>query len=322
MFFGRAHPKESMSTASLIQTAVMLVVIAAACNNEQKHGDMEAQTADTVAKTTTAISKDGTAIAYDKIGNGPTIIIVNGALAQRDLYPEKSPARLLADKFTVISYDRRGRGESTDTKPYSVEREIEDIAALIDEAGGNAFLFGGSSGAALALLAAEKLGPEKVIKLALYEPPYGSDTREKYAGEKQKVNELVADGKPGDAVAFFMERRGMPPDKMEAFKTSPQWKGIVGIGHTLVYDFEVLGDGTIPVDVAKNIAVPTLVMVGEKSFDFMQATADELVKSIPGATRKTIKGQTHDLSPDAVAPVLGNFLAYNSDSHLKQVHIG
>jgi len=268
---------------------------------------METQTEAEVGKTTTVVSKDGTVLAYDKIGKGPTIITVNGALAQRKLYPEKNPAPLLADKFTVVNYDRRGRGESGDTKPYAVEREIEDIVALIEETGGSAYLFGGSSGAALALLAAEKLGPEKVTKLALYEPPYGSDTRQEYAKEKQTVNDLVSDGKPGDAVAYFMGRRGMPPEKIEAFKKSPQWGTMESMGHTLVYDFEVLGDGTVPVDVLRNITMPTLVMVGEKSFDFMRATADELVKNIPGAKQMTIKGQTHDLSPEAVAPVLTEF---------------
>jgi pimeloyl-ACP methyl ester carboxylesterase len=296
-----------MKKVIYIQIAVMLFFFAAGCNNDQKQSDMETQIKDEVAKTTTAISKDGTAIAYEKTGKGPSIILVNGALAHRKLFGEKDLAAMLAKKFTVIFYDRRGRGESADTKPYAVEREIEDIEALIDEAGGSAYLYGSSGGAALALLAAGKLGPEKVTKLALCEPPYGSDTKQEFAKEKNKVNALVGDSKPGDAVTFFFERRGMPPDKIEGMKKSPEWNGLVRIGHTLVYDFEVLGDGAIPIDVAKNITIPTLVIDGEKSFDFMHATADTIVKIIPGAVRKTIKDQTHDISPEAAAPVLLEF---------------
>jgi pimeloyl-ACP methyl ester carboxylesterase len=143
---------------------------------------METQVNADSTKTTTAISKDGTVIAYEKTGKGPGIIIVNGALSYRKLYGEKDHlADMLAKNFTLIFYDRRGRGKSTDTKPYAVVKEIEDIDALVDEAGGSVYLFGSSSGAALALLAAEKLGPKKVTKLALYEPPFGSDTKQEFA---------------------------------------------------------------------------------------------------------------------------------------------
>lgn len=258
----------------------------------------------------TAISKDGTAIAYEKTGKGPSLILVNGALAHRKLYGEKDLAARLAKDFSVIFFDRRGRGESTDTKPYSVEREIEDIEALVNEAGGSAYLFGSSSGAALSLLAANKLGPEKITKLSLYEPPYGSDNAEdkqQYAGEKKKINELIAAGKPGDAVALFMESTGAPPDALEGMKKSPEWKDMERVGHTLVYDFEVLGDGTVPLDIAKSIAVPTQVLDGEKSLDFMHATTGTLGKVIPGAVRKTLKDQTHQVSPEALAPVLREF---------------
>jgi pimeloyl-ACP methyl ester carboxylesterase len=257
-----------------------------------------------------AISKDGTAIAYEKTGKGPGIVLVNGALAYRKFYGERELANRLAKNFTVIFYDRRGRGESTDKKPYAVEKEIEDIEALIDEAGGSAYLYGVSSGASLALLAAKKLGPEKVIKLALYEPPYGfdgADGKQEFAREKKKINELVAADKPGDAVTVFMESTGMPSDKMEDIKKSPDWKNMERVGHTLVYDFEVLGDGTVPLDIAKRIAVPSLVIDGEKSFDFIHRSADTLAKIIPGAMRKTLKGQTHEVSPEALAPVLMDF---------------
>lgn len=255
----------------------------------------------------TTISKDGTAIVYDKTGNGPGIILVNGALAHRNLYGEKELAERLAKSFTVIYFDRRGRGESGDTKPYTVDREIEDIEALVTVAGGKANLFGSSSGAALALLAAKKLGPEKIIKLALYEPPYGSHDKQQYAAEKKKINELVSAGSPGDAVTAFLESRGMPPDALEKMKQSPEWKEMERVVPTLVYDFEVLGDGAIPADIAKSIAVPTLVMAGEKSVGFMHTTADQLEKIISGAVRKTLKDQSHEASPESLAPVLKEF---------------
>jgi pimeloyl-ACP methyl ester carboxylesterase len=258
----------------------------------------------------TAISKDGTTIAYEKTGSGPCIILVNGALGHRKLNGEKDLVGILAKDFTVIHYDRRGRGESTDANSYAVEREVEDIDALVNEAGGRAYLYGSSSGASLALLAADKLGPEKIIKLALYEPPYGSDdseNKQKFTEEKQKINALVADGKSGDAVALFLESRGVPQPEMDRMRKSPDWKELERVGHTLVYDFEVLGRGTIPVEVAKSIEIPTQIMDGEKSFDFVHSTADTLGKNIPGARRKTLKDQSHDVSPESIAPVLSEF---------------
>jgi pimeloyl-ACP methyl ester carboxylesterase len=260
-----------------------------------------------VTQTTTAVSKDGTSIAYEKIGNGLSIILVNGALAHRKLFGERDLALMLSKNFSVIFYDRRGRGESSDTKPYAVEREIEDVDALVEEAGGSVYLYGSSGGAALALLAAEKLGRERVRRLALYELPYGSDTKEKFAKEKNKINDLLSDGKSDDAIAFFFGRRGMPPEQIEGMKESREWKQLMRVGPTLVYDFEVLGDGTVPVDVVKNIAIPTLVMDGAKSFDFVHATADNVGKIIRGAVRKTIKDQAHDVSPEALAPMLLEF---------------
>lgn len=256
----------------------------------------------------TVISKDGTAIAYEKTGKGPCILLVNGALSHRNLYGEKELADRLAKSFTVIYYDRRGRGESIDTKPYSAEREIEDLQTLVREAGDRVYLYGSSSGASLALLTAEKLGPEKVIKLALYEPPYNAfKDKQEFNALKKKIRELVTVGKPGDAVTVFLESQGVPADVMQGMKKSPDWKEMERVGHTLVYDFEVLGDGTIPLDIAKNSKMPTLVMAGEKSFDFMHTTADTLSKIIPHAEQKTLQGQTHEASPEALAPVLYDF---------------
>ena len=256
---------------------------------------------------TSVTSGDGTRIAFEKTGNGPALIIVNGALSHRKLYGDTALQRMLAQHFTTYTYDRRGRGESADVQPYAVEREIEDIEALINSAGGQAYLYGVSSGAALALRAAAALGPTKVTKLSLYEPPYGQETGE-FEQQKQRVNEIIRSGKPGEAAAFFLTELGTPPDALEGMKASPEWDAIRKIDFTLAYDFEVLGNGTIPADIARTIAVPTLVMDGEKSMDFMHATADQLAKLVPAAQRKTLTGQTHQASAEAVAPELIAFL--------------
>src|SRR5688572_7412893 len=271
---------------------------------------MSIELIDTVVRKSTVVSKDATRIAYEKSGKGPNLIVVNGALSYRKSKGVKELVDKLAQDFTVTSYDRRGRGKSGDTKPYHVEKEIEDIEALIDEAGGTAYLFGVSSGAALALNAANKLGQGKILKLALYEPPFGFAKvmgQKEYDDEKNKINELVGANKPGDAIAVFFQSLKTPADQIEAMKKSPEWNDMESVGHTLVYDFEILGDGNIPLSLAKNVNVPTLILDGEKSFDFMHSTADMLAKNIPNAKRKTLKGQTHELSPDVIAPVLKEF---------------
>jgi pimeloyl-ACP methyl ester carboxylesterase len=217
--------------------------------------------------------------------------------------------------FTVYVLDRRGRGESTDAKTYAVEREIEDLAAIIDDAGGSAILYGVSSGAALALQTAATLDPAKVPRLALYEPPYGpNDGKQKaeFARQKQRVNELIKTGRPGDAAAYFMAAIGTPPAVLEKMKASPEWEAMKKIDFTLAYDYAVLGDGTVPPAIAKAVAVPALVMDGEKSMEFMHATADQVAHLIPGAKRKTLKGQTHNASPEVVAPVLIEFFQGNA----------
>ena len=296
-----------MKSITHLPIATVLFFFASSCNNNYKPRSMENKLNGELTKTSTTISKDGTAIAFEKTGAGPSLILVNGALAHRNLYGESDLAALLGKSFTVIFYDRRGRGESTDTKPYGVEKEIEDIASLVNEAGGSVYLYGSSGGAALALLAAEKLGPKKIKKLVLCEPPYESNTKQEFVSEKNKVNELVKAGKSDEAVTFFMQKRGMPPDKIRSMKKSAEWDGMVRIAHTLIYDFEILGDGTVPVDVAKNIAIPTLIMYGEESFDFMPAAADKVRKIIPGAVAKILKNQTHDVSPESAAQVLLEF---------------
>ena len=255
-------------------------------------------------------SQDGTRIAYDKVGKGPAVILVNGALATRAAGAEL--AQILAPRFTVYSHDRRGRGDSADTKPYAVRREIEDIDALIDAAGGSAHVYGKSSGACLALQAAASLG-DKVKKLALYEAPY-SDA-EGAAGEwrefRSKFDALLAAGRRADAVTLFMKFVGAPDEAIAGMKASPAWSGMEAMAPTLAYDNAVLGeDRSVPVKTAAKVKADTLVMDGGASLGpmpFMRATADKLAKMIPHAERHTIEGQAHDVKSDVLAPILVKF---------------
>jgi pimeloyl-ACP methyl ester carboxylesterase len=191
-------------------------------------------------------SKDGTHIAFSKTGQGDPVIIVNGAMGFREFYGDKLLASMLSKDFTIYIYDRRGRGESTDSIPYSVAYEIEDIDALIEDAGGSALLYGVSSGAALALHAAAKLGAAKVPRLALYEPPFGGDTekdKQEFAAQRKQLHDSILHGNRGDAAAFFISALGTPPEALDGLRQSPEWPVMVGVEHTLAYDYAVLGDG-------------------------------------------------------------------------------
>ena len=255
-------------------------------------------------------SRDGTRIAYDKWGQGPAVIVVGGALSDRRGAAEL--AQLLAGRLTVYSYDRRGRGDSSDTPPYAVAREVEDIEALIDNAGGSAYVYGKSSGAALALQAAAALG-RKVTRLALYEAPYNEAPGA--AGEWRtftaKTDGLLADGRRAEAITAFMTFVGAPADVVAKMKASPAWPGMLAMAPTLAYDNAMLGaDRAVPVDLAAKVKVPTLVLDGGASagpMPFMRPTADKLAQAIPGAQRRTVEGQAHDISPKALAPLLLTF---------------
>ena len=251
-------------------------------------------------------SSDGTRIAFTKTGNGPALVIVSGALSHRALLGDTLLVPRLAEHFSVYTYDRRGRGESGDAKPYAVDREIEDLEALIDHAGGSAYLYGVSSGAALSLQTAAKLGAAKVSKLAIYDAPYGQPQRA-FTEQKERINQLVSTGQPGDAASYFLSAIGTPPKVLEDKKRSPAWEAMKKIDFTLAYDYEVLGDGDLPEDVAKAITVPTLVMNGEKSLDFMHASAARIARLIPNARHATIKGQAHQAAAETMVPVLTEF---------------
>ncbi|NLH00190.1 MAG: alpha/beta hydrolase [Chloroflexi bacterium] len=278
----------------------------------------------------TVISKDGTRIAYERAGSGPAVILVDGALGYPGIFgPERLP-RLLGDHFTVYSYARRGRGESSDALQEtparsseavkqraveSVAREIDDLNALIDEAGGSAFLYGISSGAALVLEAAARLSG-RVKKLALYEVPYAADERDSqnWLGYPDQLAGLLAEGRNGDAVALFIQATGMPPDQIEEARKSPIWPAFEAVAPTLAYDhIGLLGDqSAIPADAAASVTAPALIMNGGASYEFMGKTAARLAEIMPNARHHVIEGQTHEVADEALAPVLIEFFSAGS----------
>ena len=253
-------------------------------------------------------SNDGTLIAYDKRGEGPAVILVDGALCFRSFGPMAHLAELLAPHFTVYNYDRRGRGDSSDTQLYALEREVEDIEALIQEAGGTAFVFGTSSGGALGLEAALKLGGQ-IKKLAVYEPPYDSDKAAAQAWKeyRKQLSEFVAANRRGDAAALFMSSVGTPAEQIEGMRHAPVWAMFEAVAPTLAYDAATLGeDRSVPVKRAAKLTVPALVMSGT-ALPFMRVTATALAEAIPNAQQRTLEGQTHDVNLEVLAPVLVEF---------------
>jgi pimeloyl-ACP methyl ester carboxylesterase len=254
-------------------------------------------------------SKDGTRIAYEAAGHGSPVILVDGALGHRRFMGMSSLAARLARHLRAVAYDRRGRGDSGDTQPYSVEREIDDIAALIEEVGGPVNLYGFSSGAVLALAAAAKLGESKVAKLALHEPPFNDDgaaSREEFATFARRTRELLDAGAHGDAVAFFLSDM-IPPDVLEEMKGTPDWKLMVDVAPTLAYDNVLMADGSVPVEPARRASMPTLVLDGDESEEFRRLAADAVAAEMPRAVRMTIGGQTTLVPPDVLAPILHGF---------------
>ena len=257
----------------------------------------------------TVRSADGTAIAYDQAGHGPLLIIVDGAMNTRSSGTKPQLVDLLAAHFTVLSYDRRGRGDSGDTQPYTAGREIEDIEALIDQAGPAACLYGLSSGACLALNAAAQLGP-KVSKLAVYDVPYSDDPafQQAYAQYREQLASALAGNRRGDAVAAFVRFVGTPADQVEAMRQAPFWPGMEAIAPTLAYDADVIGqDASVPVKRAAQVEVPALVVYGTASPPFMAETARTLSRALPHAELRALDGQDHNVDPAVLAPVLTAF---------------
>ena len=259
----------------------------------------------------TVTSKDGTTIAFDRLGEGPAIILVGGATTTRsDCVPL---AAILSPHFTVFNHDRRGRGDSGDTAPYAVAREVEDIEAVISAAGGSAFVFGHSSGAVLALEAARTLAT-KITKLAVYEPPFIVDNSHPPVPEDYvaQLNAAIAAGRPGDAVEIFMTKAvGVPAELVAQMRNEPWWAASEAVAHTIAYDGAIMGDtmrgSPLPLKKWASVTVPTLVIDGDKSYAFMPAGAQALADILPNARRRTLAGQDHGAAPEVLTPVLVEF---------------
>jgi pimeloyl-ACP methyl ester carboxylesterase len=253
----------------------------------------------------TVTSKDGTTIAFDRLGSGPPVVLVCGGSVDRTA--DAAIAQELASDFTVFNYDRRGRGDSGDTLPYAIDREVEDIEAVIGAAGGSAFLWGSSSGAVLALIAAESV---PVTKLALWEPPFVPEGVPRPPEDQVSQYEtMIAEGRRGDAVEYFMTKViGMPPEVVAGARTQPWWAATETLAHTLAYDARIMGDYSIPKDLAASVKVPTMVIAGGADFPWMRQTAQALAAALPDGQVRILEGQGHDVDPGVLAPVLSEFL--------------
>jgi pimeloyl-ACP methyl ester carboxylesterase len=265
----------------------------------------------------TVTSKDGTTIAYDRYGSGPPVILVAGALGYRKFKRMEQLAELLAERCTVINYDRRGRGDSTEAGPFSVEREIEDISALVDAAGGSASLWGWSSGGALALWAAAAgVGVER---LSVYEIPFMVDPDDKLPARDYgaRMNQLVAAGDRSGAVKHFMRNAiGMPAPLVALMPLMPMWKAIKSTAHTLPYDWAALGEQRMygaPLDPAEfaGVTVPTLIVSGAKTPSNLRKRSESLAEVLPNAEHRELEGVSHNVKMDRLAPVLAEFCTAN-----------
>ena len=266
----------------------------------------------------TVTSKDGSRIAYDRYGSGPAVILVGGALGYRKFKQMEQLAKLLAERCTVINYDRRGRGDSTEVKPFAVEREIEDIGALIEAAGGSASLWGWSSGGALALRAAGAGGVGVgVEKLSVYEVPFmvTPEAKRPTPDYGERLDELVADGDRSGAVKHFMRNAmGMPAPLVALMRLTPMWKGLKSTAHTLPYDWAALGKHTMygaPLNAEEwaSVTAPTLVAYGAKSPAVLQQGSQALAEVLPNAEVRELEGLGHNVKMKVLAPVLADFFA-------------
>ena len=256
----------------------------------------------------TVASADGTVIAFDRYGGGPPVIMIVGAFNTRS---QTGPlARALAPRFTALTYDRRGRGDSGDTAPYAVEREVDDIAALIQQAGGSSAVFGHSSGATLAVKAAAAGLP--ITHLVLYEPPF--NTEDAYpalpAGFAGELAALVSAGRRGDAVELYQAKAvGLPQEMVVQMRHAPFRPSLEEIAHTLAYDAAVIGDRSLPTGLLAAVTAPALVITGEQSPPFLRNAAQATAQTLPNGRLAVLPRQGHDINPDATAPVMAEFLA-------------
>jgi len=254
-------------------------------------------------------SKDGTRIAYERLGSGPAIVLIDGAMCSRAFGPMPKIAALLKDHFTVFLYDRRGRGESGDTRPYSKAREVEDIDALVREAGGSVFAVGLSSGAALALEAAAS--GSAIERLAVYEPPFMPDDAARHADadHEGKLKTLVAAGDRAAAVKYFMrDMVGVPVFVVLMMQLMRGvWRKLKSVAHTLPYDAAIMGDWQVPAARLAAVRTPTLAMYGGKTETRLKRAIEELVKVLPNVRQQVLPGQTHNVSAGVLVPALAEF---------------
>jgi pimeloyl-ACP methyl ester carboxylesterase len=254
-----------------------------------------------------AESADGTTIAFERTGDGPPLILVGGAF--NDPASASMQASLLAPNFTVYAYDRRGRGDSGDVAPYAVERELEDLGALIEAAGGPVFVYGHSSGAILAIEAAAAGLPFEMM--AVYEPPYVDDTRQALGPDMaDRLRALVAADQRSEAVkVFLLEAVLAPPEAVAAVQAGPMWPALEALAHTLAYDMEIVGVGELPAGRLATIGIPTLAMDGGASPGWAHNAVRAVAEALPNSKHVTIEGQDHAVDPALVAPLLVDFFA-------------
>ncbi len=242
-------------------------------------------------------SADGSRIVFDRSGAGPALVLVVGAFNDRS--STKSLASGLSSTFTVYEYDRRGRGASDEAGPYAVEREIEDLAAVIEASGGSAFVFGHSSGGALALESAASGVP--VRGLVVHEPPYTEGPSRAFAA---RLAEMDAAGQQSDAVEAFLRLMGTPDGVLEQMKSGPYWEHMLSFAHTLSYEIRLCNDGKVPAERLARIAVPTLVLAGGASPDWAHDVAQTTAAAIPGSQARILDGQGHGVADDVLIPIL------------------
>jgi hypothetical protein len=261
-----------------------------------------------------ARSRDGTDIAFERLGGGPPIVLVGGAFLSRGFPKMRQLAEFLAGRFTVINYDRRGRGDSGDTAPYAVEREIEDLAAVIDAAGGAACVWGWSSGGVLALRAAA--AGLNIEKVAVYNPPFIVDDSGHLPPPDlaARLDEVTSSGRRGAAVRLFMTKGiGIPPTVVGLMRWSPFWPRLRATALTTPYDLAIMGDTVAgqPLRTKDWAAVtqPALVVAGEKTAPELRKAAEAIADVLPDARHRTLARQGHNVSMPALAPVLEKFFA-------------
>ncbi|WP_326699968.1 alpha/beta fold hydrolase [Streptomyces sp. NBC_01754] len=260
------------------------------------------------------LSRDGTPIAYRRRGDGPPVVLVGGALSTA--VDQEPLAALLERRFTVLTYDRRGRGASGETGPYAVRREIEDLAAVVAPAGRRVSVFGMLTGGALALEAHAAGVP--MARLAVYEPPYtpGAAGRLYKARCGTRLHELLSDGDLAGAVALYLSRTGVPEPTIARMRHDPLWAGLEATAHTLAYDDALLGTGAVPGERFAGVTARTLVVTGGFSTAQAHESTRALAAAVPRARHRTLTGQTRELAPQAIAPVLTDFFTRDVCAHL------